>query len=226
MKYQDQQLLDALAVDFILGAMKGAARRRFQHLMMADIAVRRTVWRWEQHLNPMAEALPATQPDRRVWLRVQQRLGWLDVAPVSAPAKSTRPYWLALATAASLLLAVILLPSTQTVPLAQDVAVIQTTDAKILWLISKADQQLAIKATAAVDRITDNDYELWMLPANGQAPISLGLLPQRGELTVSWPNDANGISIAALAVSLEPLGGSPTGAPTGPVLYTAELMSL
>ena len=81
MNYQDQELLDALAVDFILGAMKGAARKRFQRLMMANTQVRKTVWRWEQHLNPLAESLPATTPNNAVWQRIQQRLkppntGW------------------------------------------------------------------------------------------------------------------------------------------------------
>ena len=66
MNYQDQELLDALAVDFILGAMKGAARKRFQRLMMANTQVRKTVWRWEQHLNPLAESLPATTPNNAV----------------------------------------------------------------------------------------------------------------------------------------------------------------
>ena len=31
---------------------------------------------------------------------------------------------------------------------------------------------------------------------------------------------------AALAVSLEPPGGSPTGKPTGPVLYQGRLLAL
>lgn len=225
MKYQDQELLDALAVDFILGAMKGAARKRFQRLMMANPKVRQSVWRWEQHLNPLAESLPATLPNKAVWQRIQQRLGWLAAAAPAAPAR-TGKYWLALATAASLLLAVVMLRPMLLSPLSQDIAVIQTSDAKAWWLVSKADNRLRVKATAAVTDDIVHDYELWMLPADGQAPISLGLLPQQGERALSWPASAEGIAIAALAVSLEPLGGSTTGAPTGPVLFTAEIMTL
>lgn len=225
MKYQQQELLDALAVDFILGAMRGAARRRFQQLMMAKPAVRETVWRWEQHLNPMAEGLPPTLPDPVVWQRIQQRLGW--ITPVVKPSKSgSRPVWLGLALAASVLLAVVLLkPMLSSVP-QQDIAVIQSSDAKAWWLISKAQQKLTVKATPAVAAETANDYELWMLPANGQAPISLGLLPQQGQRELSWPQAAEGLAVAALAVSLEPRGGSVTGAPTGPVLFTAEVITL
>ena len=225
MKYQDQELLDALAVDFILGSMKGAARKRFQRLMMANPEVRQTVWRWEQHLNPLAESLPATVPDKAVWQRIQQRLGWVAATTPAVPAR-TGKYWLALATAASLLLAVVMLRPLLQSPLSQDIAVIQTNDAKAWWLVSKAENMLRVKATAAVTDDIAHDYELWMLPANGQAPISLGLLPQQGERMLDWPAAADGIAIAALAVSLEPVGGSITGAPSGPVLFTAEIVTL
>lgn len=225
MKYQQQELLDALAVDFILGAMKGAARKRFQRLMMQQPSARQTVWRWEQHLNPLAESLPATPPDEAVWQRIQQRLGWTAAKATVAPAK-TGKYWLALATAASLLLAVIMLRPLLLSPVSQDIAVIQTSDAKAWWLVSKAENTLRVKSTAAVTDDVQHDYELWMLPANGQAPISLGLLPQQGERTLGWPAAAEGIQIAALAVSLEPVGGSVTGAPSGPVLFTAEIVTL
>ena len=226
MKYQDQELLDALAVDFILGAMKGAARKRFQRLMMASPNVRQTVWRWEQHLNPLAESLPATVPDKALWRRIQQRLGWVEAAPLTAVPARTGKYWLALATAASLLLAVVMLRPLLLSPLPQDIAVIQTSDAKAWWLVSKAENTLLVKSTAAVTDDIQHDYELWMLPADGQAPISLGLLPQQGERTLGWPAAAEGIQIAALAVSLEPVGGSVTGAPSGPVLFTAEIVRL
>jgi anti-sigma-K factor RskA len=225
MNYQQQDLLDALAVDFILGAMRGAARRRFQQLIMAKPAVRQTVWRWEQHLNPLAESLPATTPSPAVWQRVQQRLGWL-VEDAKPQRPAARPFWPALALAASLLLVVVLLkPMLSSVP-QQDIAVIQSQDAKAWWLISKAERKLTVKATTAVGEQQLNDYELWMLPANGAAPVSLGLLPQQGEQLLDWPAAAEGIAIAALAVSLEPRGGSPTGAPTGPVLFTAEIITL
>jgi anti-sigma-K factor RskA len=67
-------------------------------------------------------------------------------------------------------------------------------------------------------------YELWGLP-DGGAPVSLGLLPASGEVRRDLVA-AQRVALAAstkVAVSLEPAGGSPTGAPTGPVLYVAEL---
>jgi anti-sigma-K factor RskA len=66
--------------------------------------------------------------------------------------------------------------------------------------------------------------ELWALTASG-TPVSLGLLPVTGDhhrvLTPGQRAALDGTK--QLAVSLEPVGGSPTGLPTGPVLHVAPL---
>ena len=72
----------------------------------------------------------------------------------------------------------------------------------------------------------DKSFELWLLPAADRPPVSLGLMPSQGrrgftfEDTQIWP-DAKG-----LAISVEPRGGSPTGSPTGPVVYLAPLLPI
>ena len=74
---------------------------------------------------------------------------------------------------------------------------------------------------------SDRELELWMLPGQGP-PRSLGVIPSDGvrKVGLSAAPDAAFRGIDALAVSLEPRGGSPTGAPTGPVLYTGRLERL
>lgn len=58
-------------------------------------------------------------------------------------------------------------------------------------------------------------------------PVSVGLLPQSGEATLSLSDEAlEGLPLTStVAVSLEPDGGSPEAVPTGPVLYTAALLA-
>ena len=71
--------------------------------------------------------------------------------------------------------------------------------------------------------------ELWLiLPGPNQRPHSLGLIQPGQPIRLTIPPDLAGqlTPDAALAVSLEPPGGSPTGQPTGPVIASGKLTSL
>ncbi len=66
--------------------------------------------------------------------------------------------------------------------------------------------------------------ELWVIPSDGK-PRSLGVLAQdragwRAAPAAAAKAMAPGVT---MAVSLEPLGGSTTGLPTGPVVLTGKL---
>ncbi len=97
-----------------------------------------------------------------------------------------------------------------------------------LWLIRGDPGRAELRINALQSNVppAGRDFELWMLPDDGTAPISLGLLPASGAVTRDL--DAAKFAVltatSTLAVSLEPAGGSPTGAPTGPGLYTAALV--
>jgi anti-sigma-K factor RskA len=226
MNYLEQERQDALAVSYVLGSMRGKARLRFQGLLMQHLSLRQAVWRWERHLNPVVEQLKPVMPDANLWQRITVRLGWSSFEQAPAP----RSYWketFALALAACLAL-VLLLPRLEPVgpQVPAQLAIVQNSQAQALWVVKWEQQQLKVQATAAVQPLTDADYELWMLPENGQPPISLGLLPQQANTERALPPSVNGLKVAALAVSLEPRGGSPTGQPTGPVLHTAQLIQL
>jgi anti-sigma-K factor RskA len=70
------------------------------------------------------------------------------------------------------------------------------------------------------------DYELWLVSDKFPAPRSLGVVGAQ-EVTVRRElgrYDAPTLNAAVYAVSLEPKGGSPTGAPTGPLLFTGKLI--
>ena len=105
------------------------------------------------------------------------------------------------------------------------VAVVQSAKAEALWLISLDDNNLKIQATALLPTQANNDYELWIVAKDGRAPISLGVMPQQGQLVVPRSALFDELEIAVLAVSLEPVGGSPNGSPTT-VLYSAQLLSI
>lgn len=238
MRYDNPQLIQRLASEYVLGTLSGRARRRFESWMRDSYLVRSAVWHWERQLGPLAEATRSVQPHPRVWEQVLERTG------AKAEREATRLRWFErlglwrglslVATAAAVVLAVMLArtPTEVVAPQAQQyVAVVNGPQSQPLWLVRADVQQgrIAIRSINATAPAPTNSYELWILPAGGAAPRSLGLLPTgTGSVDTELPVELRPLLASAqgLAVSLEPAGGSPTGAPTGPVVYQAAILSI
>jgi len=91
----------------------------------------------------------------------------------------------------------------------------------VLMATAERDDALVVRPTTSISVPNDKDLELWALAQGEMRPRSLGILPPSGrQLTAKLtPN-------TQLLVSLEPKGGSPTGQPTGPVLYGGWLTTI
>ena len=224
MRY-DAERIDSLAAEYVLGTLHGPARRRFDRLMTDRADVRFAVWRWERHLNDIADGVKPRQPTRRVWNNIRRRIEASQMQPGFL--RRWRGLWLALPSAvAAAWLAVILLP----MPAADRIAVFADQNAETLWIIS-ADLdagRLQAEAVNAAPPEGDTVYQLWVLPPDG-IPQSLGLLSADAgvvETEISAERVAALTEAGRLAISLEPPGGSPTGLPTGPVVYVTSLVSI
>ncbi len=86
-----------------------------------------------------------------------------------------------------------------------------------------AARQLMV-AEVKMPVVPGRDYQLWLIPADGK-PRSIGVMPNRPHLRLALAEPMSNMLAegATLAVSLEPLGGSPTDAPTGPVVASGAL---
>ena len=103
--------------------------------------------------------------------------------------------------------------------------------AQPLWVVSADVERgrLSIRPVNATAPAADKSYELWLLPAGGAAPRSMGLLPTgTTSVDTALPESLQALlsSAQGLAISLEPAGGSPTGAPTGPVVHQAAILQI
>jgi anti-sigma-K factor RskA len=106
------------------------------------------------------------------------------------------------------------------------VAVLQRDAASPAFILTVdiANRSLTVRRVAA-EREPGKSYELWLVSNRFPAPRSLGVVgggefTQTGNLT---PYDPATISDATFAVSLEPEGGSPTGAPSN-VMFLGKLI--
>lgn len=226
--------LDALAAQYALGTLPARARRRLAAIARRDATVAAAMQEWEWRLASLAEAVPGIAPAPRVWARIALRLG-LETAAGQTPPRSwwaSVSLWRGLALAGFALafaLGVTLLAPAPERPDERIVVLLAGQDAKPVVLVSadRGGRFLTVKAVGPMNVPADRSLELWALP-EGRNPRPLGLVPATGvaRLPLSAPADAALQDTPALAVSLEPAGGSPTGAPTGPVLYTGGVQRL
>ncbi|MEZ0603378.1 anti-sigma factor domain-containing protein [Paraburkholderia sp. IW21] len=69
------QLVDMLAAEYVLGTLRGGARRRFQLYADHDTVIRRAVDEWQRRISPMAELAEPRMPPAAVWEAIERRLG-------------------------------------------------------------------------------------------------------------------------------------------------------
>lgn len=219
-------LIDRLAAEYVLGTLRGAARRRLERWRRTSALVESSCASWEGRLMPLLQGLKPVQPPPHVWQAIRGRL--------QLPGISRRVPARTLALAASVLLVVALallwywragVPGRVT-----EVATITAPSGTLMWQVEVyardgSPGSISVHAGSLAAHPEGRDYELWALPKSGP-PVSLGLLPYKAgtaQRALSTAQQAALASSAQLAVSLEPPGGSPTGKPTGAVVFVAPL---
>ena len=227
MDYAHPTLADRLAAGYVTGTLRGAARRRFDALLPAHAALRDALGYWNEQLMPLTASLAPVAPPPRVWRRIEERLWSGPVGAVARPASSLA-FWRGLsafAGVAALSLALLLAnpePARPPVIVVLDAATpgaVGSSPASVIASIG-GDGRALVTRPLNVSVPADRALELWAVPASG-APRSLGLISGSGVTLLQQGKLLD--AAAALAVSLEPRGGSATGAPTGPILYVGKL---
>jgi anti-sigma-K factor RskA len=224
MKSGNRELLDRLAAEYVLGTLRGGARRHFERWLRSP-QVRAMVHEWEGRLAGLEPHAQRATPPAAAWQGIERRLELRKVG--KSPLR-----WAAIA-ASVLLFAVAGIfvfreSFTVSAPAATQVAEISAADRTIYWRVELLEGgTLSVEARAPHALESGQALELWALPEQGN-PVSLGLLPTSGSQSHSLTQTQRAALARAkqIAVSLEPRGGSPTGLPTGPVLHVAALKTV
>ncbi|MFD4841223.1 anti-sigma factor domain-containing protein [Achromobacter sp. NPDC058515] len=226
MNYRNPDLQDRLAAEYVLGGLRGGARRRFIRLMRDDAALRRAVAEWEDRLLPLALALPPEAPPAHVWTAIAARVSPASPSPAPAPRLRGLPWWRALsaglAAAVAVLAFLMLSPATPPEAL-RTVAVLSGDKAPGALVVNQLpDRRLAVQPMQDLALLAQGRaLELWAI-SPGQAPRSLGLVAP-GQTTVLAPR-LPPLPGDAVAVTLEPQGGAPKGVPTGPIVLSGKVI--
>lgn len=223
--------LELLAAQYVLGTLSSRARLRLQRMAATEPAIAAAIADWDRRLAGLAEAIPPVTPPPRVYAAIAARLGFAGVVAAPGGWWNRLAIWRAAAAASfaiAVVLGIALLTSFQP-PQGSFVAALGAADGKTVLVatVARGDRTLRIRPLNPIAVPAGRSLELWVLPASGN-PQSVGLVDANAAASLVLPAASDRVFAGAkgLAVSLEPSGGSPTGLPTGPILYTGAISAI
>lgn len=225
--------IDALAGEYALGLLDPVENGEVERRAEREPALAAAIAAWRDRLLELdASAAPATLP-QDLWARIS---GALDApAAQSAPAPAERRsrlagWWADLAlwrgaalagAAASVVLAFVALTAYQaSLRQPQVIAVLLTGEAKpgaVVEVFADGSSYVAPLVDVAVP--SDRIMQVWTLPDRQTGPVSLGLLSESGSALLQPASLPAPKPQQLYEITMEPAGGSPTGRPTGPILF-------
>jgi anti-sigma-K factor RskA len=228
MNLDSDDLLDRLAGDYVLGTLRGGARRRFERELQQHPALRERVERLQHRLAPMASFVPPESAPAHTWPRLEARL-----FGASAPRRGWA-WWLAAAwaTVASVALMVVsgviwlapeqlvstetLARRTQQVP-ASYMAVLSDAQGRPALLASAARhaKRMDLKVLRPTPPEPGTQWVLWGHTAQGER-VSLGRidLATRSRIELAGTAEQTLSKLATLTVTAEPESSTPPATPT------------
>jgi len=202
--------LDALCGEYLVGTLRGPARKRFERLLK-DPAVSQRLRYWETNFMPRYAAMIEARPSPQVWKRLEKTLG------LARPSWFRRAAWPVAVTVALLVIVGVQFARQQ--PDDAPIAQLSGKAATVAAHLSRDGRTLVLRSDRPVVAGPAQSYELWLLTPEGDV-ISLAVL---GSLDARFELRHRGALRGQLAVSVEPAGGSPSGKPTGPVILVGPI---
>lgn len=212
----------ALAGEYVLGTLPLSERQAAVRRIATDPAFAHAVARWEERFAPLAEEVTPVTPPARLWAGIEAR-----AFGAPAPAAGGLWRWLAGASAISaVFLGAILWLGEPLMPTAGRLWVSDMVSAdgtvRLAALYNEKTGEMRV-SMAGTEPATGRDFELWLI-AGEAAPVSLGVMPRRGQAAMPIPAALRDqIANATLAITEEPKGGAPGGVATGPLVAKADL---
>ena len=231
MNLSRSRFLDALVGAYLLGTLRGGARRRFERALQREPAVAARLAYFQRVFAVRYRAEMAVKPTAHVWQRLDRTLALSRYrAPWWRRGAFMRGWALAATAALVVVLGVRLIDVAPPAPVFSPVAQLAGTGAggtaapTLAAQLSADGRTLRLVPARPVEAGPAQSYELWLLPPGGGKPESMAVLGRLdAQFTLAAVHVGRVTAGAQLAVSVEPAGGSPTGAPTGPVILVGAV---
>lgn len=233
--------LDQLAGEYVLGTLPHAQRADVARRLPDEPALRAAVDAWERRLLPLTELAAPRQPSAQLWPRIAATLAPRTQAPptVQSPALwrqwwNSLQLWRALAGggfAAAAVSGIMLVggsgvPGTGAAP-AFMVVLVGPQDKAPGWVVQASlDRQLTLTPLQAGQAPAHKAFQFWTKGADWKGPVSLGLVAPGKSLKMALDNLPALQNDQLFEITLEEETGSPTGKPSGPVLYIGKAVKV
>ena len=237
MNYDDPDLLDRLAAEYVFGSLSSRARRRFERLRQRLPAAEKAARDWETRLMPLSGSVPSELPPARVWNAIDERTGGGERRASTRPWRWLRPAWGFAFGVLATLGVVRLFP--EVMPIEAIVQERGTLPQSYVGLLTDAQNNAVLLASSTrYGRILSVKWlrpvevppglvpVLWALPRDG-APFAVGVVPiaDKAALTLADTSEKLFFNVTRLAVSFE--AGMPApGATPSPFVLTGHCVKL
>ena len=220
---------DVAAGELALGVLDGAERAAALRRMIAEPEFARDVERWRDHFALMIAGVPEQEAPAGLFDRIEARIDGR-----AAPRRATNP-WKPTAIAASLAALAMTAVALRPVEAPPTVPAPRVATAPMIAAMAAADKSDPhpaiydadagmVKMPGPMKIPAGRSAQLWAIEGT-KAPKPLGTFRETspGMYVAEAKMGAVIAPGTVLAISIEPMGGSPTGAPTGPVIASGML---
>lgn len=220
-----------LAAEYSLGLLTGSELAQARTLLADDPEFRAEVAGWTARLSPLLDEVQPAEPPKRLWPAIAAATGGAidNVVALRRRVNVWRGISVGMTALAASLAVVLLQPTPQPPvqsPAAPMVAMV-SDEGKTMTVVANwdpDDRQLVLAMAGDMPEDPGKAHELWVIPQGG-TPRSLGTMADRPMSRMELAETLADLLSqgATIAISVEPPGGSPTGAPTGPVIASGTL---
>jgi anti-sigma-K factor RskA len=216
-----------LAAEYVLGLASPEEQAQVVRDLDGDFELRRAVYYWQDRLFAMTRLPDPADPSPSLWLRIERSLKPVAAAPRAGWWESLA-LWRGLSVGAlALAVALGLRVLAPTAAPERYLAVLQNDQKTAGWIVEvEARGSVRLVPLAATPVPPQRALQFWTKAPSATAPTSLGLVPG------DRPTEIPAARLPALEpdtlfeLTLEPETGSPTGRPTGPILFVGRAVAM
>ncbi|MGD8926684.1 MAG: anti-sigma factor [Thioalkalispiraceae bacterium] len=224
MRYQDPELQDRLAAEYVMGNLTGSARRRFERLLIRYPELVKTVAAWMERLQPLNEDIAPLTPPASIWKNIESHIG--ESHPESL--WTNLSFWRGFGILAASLLLVVSLYFSFGTPPTQHVVVVTNKYAQPEWVVKASSQSRHVMVQTITPPTLPEDKVciLWLVWEDGKTR-SVGILSEKiGMAEMILPKDvAEKTEMANVVVSVETRGDN-VDKPTGRIVFNGPWVRL